>query len=187
MDQGLEVSKRLAGNLAALRRQRRLTQAMLARHSGVPRSTIANLESGGGNPSLSNLAAVAAALRVSLEELVARPRAECELVRAGDLPVVERGNGSVRLYKLLPDAVPGLQMERMELLPKGFMRGVPHVRGAKEYLTCLEGMVRLAVAGEAHLLKPGDVLAFPGDQPHAYQNPGRTTAAAVSVVALAAA
>ncbi len=74
----------------------------------------------------------------------------------------------------------------MELLPKGFMRGVPHVRGAKEYLTCVEGHVRLSVAGSRYDLGPGDVLAFPGDQAHAYHNPGRTTAVALSVVALAA-
>ncbi|MBI3553906.1 MAG: helix-turn-helix domain-containing protein [Elusimicrobia bacterium] len=178
-----DLARRLAANIGELRKQRRLTQAMLAKSAGVPRSTIANIESGGGNPALSNLAALAAALRVSIEELLSPPRADCDLLRAKDIPSVERGNGSVRLYKLLPDAVPGLQMDRMEILPKGFMRGIPHVRGAKEYLACLEGSVRLTVAGHSYELSPGDILAFPGDQPHAYHNPGRLRSVSISVVA----
>jgi transcriptional regulator with XRE-family HTH domain len=186
MDDTSDLPRRLAGNLAHLRKERGCTQAVLARHSGVPRSTIASLEAGGGNPSLRNLAALAAALRVGIEELLARPRADCSLQRAAEIPLVERGHGSVRLRRLLPDSLPGLQVERMEILPRGFMRGAPHVRGAKEYLVCLSGTVRLSVAGRDFDLTPGDVLAFPGDQPHSYQNPGRLASAALSVVALTA-
>lgn len=181
-----DLSRRLSENLVLLRGQRGLTQAALARRAAVPRSTLAGLEAGGGNPSLKNLSALAAALRVGIEELLARPRADCQLQRAAEIAVVERGHGSVRLSRLLPDALPGLQVERMELLPRGFMRGVPHVRGAKEYLTCLSGTVRLSVAGRDYDLRPGDVLAFPGDQPHSYRNPARLGATALSVVALGA-
>lgn len=180
----LDLAGRLAANITHLRRDRGVTQARLSEQAGVPRSTIAQLESGGGNPSLKNLAAVAAALQVSIEELLARPRTQCALIRAADLPRSERGHGSVRLFRLLPDAVKGLQMERMELLPGAFMRGVPHIGGTKEYLTCLSGAIRVTIAGEDYTLAPGDVLAFPGDQHHAYHNPGRVLAAGVSVVAL---
>lgn len=178
------LAGRLAANVGQLRKDRGLTQARLAGHAGVPRSTVANLESGAGNPSLKNLAALAGALQVSIEELLARPRGRCELVRAKDLPRSERGHGAVSLYRLLPDALKGLQMERMEILPGGFMRGVPHIRGTKEYLTCLSGAMRVTTGGADYDLAPGDLLAFPGDQPHAYHNPGKVRCAAISVVAL---
>jgi DNA-binding XRE family transcriptional regulator len=42
----------LARNLVSLRHTRSLTQDALAKAAAVPRSTIANLESGDGNPSL---------------------------------------------------------------------------------------------------------------------------------------
>lgn len=184
MDTPLDLAGRLAANLGQLRKERRITQARLAEHAGIPRSTIAQLESGSGNPSLKNLAGLASALQVSIEELLARPRTQCELIRAKDLPRTERGHGSVRLYRLLPEELPGLQMEKMEILPGGFMRGVPHIRGTKEYLTCLSGAVRLTVAGQDYHLGSGDLLAFPGDQPHGYHNPGKTTAVSISVVAL---
>ena len=184
MDDTLDLAGRLAANLAQLRKERRMTQAGLAGHSGIPRSTIAQLESGAGNPSLRNLAGLASSLQVSIEELLARPRTEIDLVRAKDLPRSERGQGSVRLCRLLPESQAGLQMEKMEILPGGYMRGVPHIRGTKEYLTCLEGKVRLTAAGRDFELGPGDRVSFPGDQPHRYHNPGRTTAVAISVVAL---
>ncbi len=175
---------RLAANLAELRGKHRLTQAGLAGRAGMPRSTLSHLESGAGNPTLRHLAALSAALGVSLEELVAPPRADCVLVRARDLPRAERGQGSATLVRLLPDALPGLQVERLEFRPGGWLRGTPHVTGAKEYLTCLEGALRLTVAGASYDLGPGDVLAFPGDQPHAYRNPGGRRSAGLSVVAL---
>lgn len=184
MDDLLDLAGRLAANLAQLRKERRMTQARLAEHSGIPRSTIAQLESGAGNPSLRNLAGLAAALQVTIEELLARPRTECDLIRAKDLPRSERGHGSVRLYRLLPPTQSGLQLEKLEMLAGGFMRGVPHIRGTKEYLTCLTGALRLTVAGRDYALGPGDLLSFPGDQPHGYHNPGRTTATAISMVAL---
>ena len=49
----------LARNLASLRHARALTQDALAKAAAVPRSTIANLESGAGNPSLAVLVKVA--------------------------------------------------------------------------------------------------------------------------------
>ena len=173
---------RLAANLGHLRKERRMTQARLAEHAAVPRSTIANLESGAGNPSLKNLAALAGALQVTIEELLARPRGQCELVRAKDLPSSQRQGAWV--FRLLPDSLKGLQMERLELLPGGFLRGVPHIGGTKEYLTCLAGAVRVTTGGQDYTLGPGDLLAFPGDQPHAYNNPGRVKSVAISVVAL---
>ncbi|PYR21187.1 MAG: DNA-binding protein, partial [Acidobacteria bacterium] len=49
-DKTERVATHLARNLTALRHARTLTQGGLAKSSGLPRSTIANLESGVGNP-----------------------------------------------------------------------------------------------------------------------------------------
>src|SRR5688572_22140522 len=69
------IAAHLARNLASLRHTRSLTQQELARAAAVPRSTIANLESGEGNPSLAVLVKVAGALGVPIDELLAGPRA----------------------------------------------------------------------------------------------------------------
>lgn len=182
-DASQDASVRLAANILQLRRKQSLTQALLAKRAAIPRSTLGNLESGEGNPSLSNLTRLAAALRVSVEELLAAPRPACVLIRAKELPTSDRGRGSVALTRLLPDAIPGLEIERMELLPGAFMRGVPHLEGTKEYLTALEGTTRVTVEGEDYDVTPGDVLAFPGDRRHSYHNPTGKKSRTLSVIA----
>lgn len=172
----------LARNIRALREQRGLSQAQLAKLSGVPRPTWANLESGAANPTLAVLLKVSATLQVSLEELVGPPRAAAQLYRPGDLR--ERKRGKVKVRDLLPDPMSGLQMERMELGGGSTMTGIPHTPGTREYLCCEIGQIRLTASGETWTLEPGDVLVFRGDQKHSYANPGRKTAVAYSVVAL---
>jgi quercetin dioxygenase-like cupin family protein len=65
------------------------------------------------------------------------------------------------------------------------MAGVPHVSGAKEYMTCLAGEVIVRAGGEVFTVSKGDVLAFPGDQPHSYQNAAEVKTVCISVVVIA--
>lgn len=181
----MRVSEYLAKNLAALRGARNLTQAALAKLSSVPRSTITHIESGLGNPSLKNLSALAAGLRVSIEELLARPHSACALIRADEIRVERRAQGEAVLYKLLPDPIPGMELDRLEIEPGARLAGVPHLDNTKEYLTCIEGWVTVHIAGESYQLGRGDVLAFPGNQPHGYQNSGEKRVICISVVVLA--
>jgi transcriptional regulator with XRE-family HTH domain len=177
------IGGNLAANIRQLREMRGMTQDQMSRISAIPRPTWANLESGGSNPTLSVLVKVANALRVPVEELIGPPRAVVKLYRAETLPVTSRGK--VRLRKLLPDVIAGMEIDRMEFPPGAYMAGVPHTPGTREYLTCESGTVQLTVAGESWDLKPGDVLVFRGDQKHGYRNAGSETAIAYSVVALA--
>src|SRR2546430_8660534 len=45
---------------------------------------------------------------------------------------------------LLPDAIPGMVIERMEIPVRGRITGVPHMPGTREYLTCEAGEIVLA-------------------------------------------
>jgi transcriptional regulator with XRE-family HTH domain len=174
------LAERLSGNVKQLRLTRGLTQKQMAKLSGLPRATWANLESGSANPTLSVLHRVASALQVPLEELVATPRADAKLYPMGSLPSRLRGPVSVR--SLLPDKVPGMQIERMELPAGARLTGVPHTPGTREYLTCEAGEITLVAAGETFLLRPGDVVVFRGDQRHSYSNAARSVAVGYSVV-----
>lgn len=175
----------LARNLANLRHARHLTQHGLARAAAVPRSTIANLESGTGNPSLAVLVKVAGALGVPIDELLASARASVRRWRAGEVPTREKGRG-VGLRALIPEPMPDGMMDLMDFAPGAAMGGTPHLPGTREYFTLLEGRVVLNVAGDRHELATGDVLAFPGNLPHSYQNPdGLHPARGISLVVLA--
>lgn len=182
MTEDAAISRYLAQNILALRQQKNLSQQQLSQDAGIPRSTITHMESGEGNPSLSNLCKLATALNVSIEELLSRPRSACTLLKAGDVPVLSRSAGKVKVHKLMPDKVRGIELDRVEITPRSSMGGKPHLRGTKEYLMALEGSVIVSVAGDDYQVDAGDVLAFPGDQKHAYRNPGAEPAVALSVV-----
>lgn len=180
------LSDHLGRNLRAIREVRGLTQQQLANLCTVPRSTVANIECGGSNPTLSVLVKLAGALHLSLEELLARPRARCQVFGVDDLPRSKsRASGQVVVQGLLPHPVPGMAIDRLELAPGGRLSGSPHAPGTHEFLYCERGQIALWVAGECFELETGAVAAFPGDQRHSYQNPGRRDAVGFSVVSLA--
>ncbi len=179
------LSNNLAANLRYVRQRRGLTQQQLAKLCGLPRSTVGQVETGSGNPTLGVLARIAGALQLSIEELLSPPHARCAVFRRGALPIVPRGKTGAVVQKLLPDAIPGMEMDRIELAAGARMTGVPHRPGTREYLTCERGKITLWTEGEKHELSPGDVAVFQGDQPHSYGNEGATAAVGFSVVALA--
>jgi transcriptional regulator with XRE-family HTH domain len=183
MDRDGEAAARLAGNVAQLREGRGMTQQQIAKLAGVPRATWAHLESGNANPTLSVLNRAAAALQVSIEELIAPPRSAVKHFPAKDVPV--RMRGSVAIRKLLPDPIPGMEIDRIEIPAGGRLVGIPHVQGTTEYLTGERGTIELVASGESWVLAPGDVVVFRGDQRHSYANPGDRPAVGYSVVVLA--
>jgi transcriptional regulator with XRE-family HTH domain len=185
MDKPELVAAHLARNLSTFRHVRNLTQGALAKSAGVPRSTIANLESSTGNPSLTVLVKVANALGVPLDELLASPRAKVRKW-SGDEIAAQSGGRGVTMRSLIPERVPDEVLNVMEFAPGASMRGSPHLPGTREFFTCLAGQVTIFVAGDRFDLSPGDVLAFPGNVAHSYRNPdGNRPAHGVSAVILA--
>lgn len=182
----MALARNLAENLRHARARRGQSQQQLARLSGVPRSTLASIESGSSNPTLMVMARLADALQLSMEELLTPPRAAAQLFPRGELPIKSRGpRAGVTVSKLLPDPVPGMEIDRLLLASQSQMRGTPHQPGTREYLYCERGRITLWVEGERFDLAAGDVAAFPGDCRHSYRGAGETEAVGFSVVALA--
>lgn len=179
-----EPGANLAANVRRLREAHGASQQRVAAVAGIPRATWASLESGSANPTLAVLSRVAAALQVSIEELIGPPRTAARRFASAEVPV--RRRQGARLRPLVPEAIPGLEIARMELVPGGHLIGVPHTPGTREYLTCERGRIELVASGERWELEPGDVLVFRGDQRHSYRNlDARRTALAISVVCFA--
>lgn len=65
-------AERLSERVRTLRRRQGLSQAALAERAGVPRSTIARIELGGGNPNLETMSKIAGAFGVDTVELLDR-------------------------------------------------------------------------------------------------------------------
>jgi len=179
-----DLQSNLSANVRRLREARGHSQQRMAQLSGIPRPTWASLESGAANPTLAVLSRAAAALQVSIEELIGAPRTAARLLPVAEARVRKRGGATLR--PLLPEPIPGLDISRMELVPGGRLAGVPHTPGTREYLTCERGRIELVASGERWTLGPGDALVFRGDQRHSYRNlDARRPAVAITVVCFA--
>jgi transcriptional regulator with XRE-family HTH domain len=175
------TSSNLAENLKRLRERRELTQRDLASLAGVPRPTLAHLERGAGNPTLSVLVKLAQALGTTIEELIGGRRATARVHPGPSQPRVGRGRARVR--QLLPDAPPGFGIERVEL-PKGGRTELPvHAAGGRHVVVCEAGDLELELGGEPYRLKSGDVLVSHGDVSPSLVNRGAARAVAYSLVA----
>ena len=175
----MDASTHLAANLKALREERGLTQAALARKARIPKATWSGLESGSANPTLAVLLKAATALEVPIEELLQAPRGDLWVQRARE--VSRRKTGPVEVREL-GTGLQRVHLERMELAPGAAMAGVPHARGSREVLCCERGVLSLVTMGRRVDLAPGDVVQFPGDRKHGYRNVGDGRAVAYSAV-----
>src|SRR5262249_29830605 len=76
---------------ATLRRERTragISLTELARRAGIAKSTLSQLESGSGNPSVETLWALGTALGVPFSRLVDAPRPAVRVIRCGEGPAM---------------------------------------------------------------------------------------------------
>lgn len=174
-----DLSANLASNVRRLREARGLTQQELSDASGVPRPTLAHLESGSANPTLGVLARVAVALGVSMEDFIRAPRAALVLQAASSLPCWERAGASGR--ELSSDAPGGLVVERIELSPRAVLERAAGRSHDRTYLACERGELDVSSGSEHELLRGGDVVVIAQGRAHVCTNRGRAAAVLYSV------
>lgn len=157
---------------ASLRRERAragLSLTEVARRAGIAKSTLSQLESGTGNPSVETLWALGVALDVPFSRLVEPPRRGIQVIRAGEGPVLhaERADYEATMLSSCP---PGARRDiyRVCAQPGAPRDSQPHMPGTMEHLVLSTGRVLAGPTGEAVELGPGDYIAYPGDIPHVF-------------------
>jgi transcriptional regulator with XRE-family HTH domain len=163
----------LAVIAAALRRERDragISLTELARRAGLAKSTLSQLESGSGNPSIETLWALGVALGVPFSRLVEPPSSPVRVVRAGSSPRV-RAEGADVYGTLLSAGVPGTRRDVyvLELEPGARRDADPHIPGSVEHMVVAAGRIRTGPVNELVEVGPGDYVTFPGDVPHSYE------------------
>jgi transcriptional regulator with XRE-family HTH domain len=158
---------------ASLRREREragLTLTELARRAGVAKSTLSQLESGTGNPSVETLWALGVALGVPFSRLVEPTAPPIRVVRAGQGPRIASEQAHFAGTLLSAGAPHGRRdVYMIELQPGPPRRAQAHLPGTVEHLIVAAGRVRTGPEREPVQLGPGDYAAFPGDVPHVYE------------------
>ena len=158
---------------ASLRRERRRTGLSLtevARRAGIAKSTLSQLESGTGNPSVETLWAICVALDVPFSRLLDPPRPQTQVIRADEGPTVAAAEADY-LATLLAACPPGARRDiyRIQAEP-GHPRASSRTCPAWWSTWCIgAGRALVGVAGEAVELGPGDYIRYPADQPHVFE------------------
>lgn len=142
----------------------------LARRAGIAKSTLSQLESGTGNPSVETLWALGVALGVPFTKLVDPPSPQVRVIRAGRAPLV-RSEKSPFGAALLASCPTGARRDLyvLELEPGAARRAEAHIPGTVEHLVVTSGRIRVGPVEKLTELAPGDYISFSGDVPHRYE------------------
>jgi transcriptional regulator with XRE-family HTH domain len=169
-DEGRAPLDVIAASLQRERRRAGMSLGELGRRAGVAKSTVSQLESGSGNPSIETLWAISTALDVPFSRLVAPPRGGVQLIRAGQGPGVPADSATyvaTVLSACPPNARRDLYLITAE--PGAARESEPHPFGVVEHVVIGHGRALVGPIDEPIELGPGDYLAYPGDERHTFR------------------
>ncbi|QES51820.1 transcriptional regulator [Streptomyces venezuelae] len=172
----------IAASLRAERVRAGLSLTEVARRAGLAKSTLSQLESGAGNPSLETLWALCVALEIPFSRLLAASRPQVQVIRAGQGPAVDSAQSAYRAT-LLAASPPGARRDVYSIAaePGPQRSSAAHLPGVVEHVVISSGRAMVGTADEPVELHPGDYICYPADVAHVFQalEPG-TTAVLVS-------
>ena len=152
-------------NVRRFRQERQLSLGGLAQTAGLAKQTLANLESGTGNPTIETLLAVSHALGVGVTWLLTEWGTPVYVQRGPDAewsPEPDRrvrtldrtfGSGQVNTFVI---ELSGGDNEELPALPSG----------ALHHVYVMQGAIVAGPVGQETTLREGDFIRFPGDVPH---------------------
>ena len=167
----------VAKNIKRLREERNLSMDELAKLSGVSKSMLAQVERGGGNPTLSTLWKLSNGMKVPFDALTVRPKTPYEIVKISEIQPLSEDNGKVNNYPLFPDDENRrFAVYYLELDPGSYWQSEPHLRGTTEFITVFGGAIEIVADSQSFMLGEGESIRFKGDTTHSYRNTGTKTA-----------
>lgn len=158
---------------ANVQRERQLvgwSMTELARRAGVAKSTLSQLEAGGGNPSLETMWALAAALEVPFAQLLGPHPVGVTVLRAGEGPGVATEAGGY-VATLLTTSPPGARRDlyRIDAEPGSPRHSDAHPTGTVEHVVLCSGRALVGPLRQPETLGPGDFITYAGDAPHTFE------------------
>lgn len=178
MDRSAPLARLIGERVRQERQARQWTLDQLAEVSDVSRRMLINIEQGVANPSIGTLLKLSDGLGVGLAGLVDAPGPTAmKLTRDGTGPVLwssEAGGRAVLVASTAPPDV--VELWDWTLGPGDRHTSDAHAGETRELLQVREGAVVVEVPDQAVTLQSGDALSFSGAVPHAYANPGATSA-----------
>ncbi|MEU9332685.1 XRE family transcriptional regulator [Streptomyces sp. NPDC048290] len=153
----------VAPQLRALRRRASLTLEAAARAAGLSPAHLSRLETGGRQPSLPMLLALARVYGTTVSELLGETVPDRDaVVRADRMDPTEAGG-----WTYWQTGAPGRAMQGLRVrVPYGSQGDIVRVHPGEEWLYVLTGRLLLRLGDAGHQLGPGDSAHFDSLTPH---------------------
>ncbi|MBN3042929.1 helix-turn-helix transcriptional regulator [Pectobacterium brasiliense] len=160
---------RLAVSIRRERERLNLSVTELAKRARLAKSTLSQLETGIGNPSLETLWALAMALDVQVSQLIGQPRQHVQVIRAneGAATYSEQANYAATLLAACPA---GAQRDiyRLKVQPGEARVSQPHRPRTIEHVILSSGRARIGPVTQPVELNAGDYISYSADVPHLF-------------------
>ena len=180
---------RIGPKLRALRLRKKLGLVELGRHTGLSPAMLSKIERGLVFPTLPTLLRIALVFGVGLEHFFTEPagRPRVAVVRKRDrllLPDRPGEGPPAYLFESLDFPVTERKMEAFYAeFPQDAPASELHRHDGAELIYVLRGTLAVTVDEEETVLGPGDAMYFDSAAPHSYRRHGRSSCAAIVVVA----
>jgi transcriptional regulator with XRE-family HTH domain len=167
-------ARHLGRRIHQLRTRRGWTQDALAQRAGVSKAMLSKIERGENNPTLVVAARIAAALDLTMSQLIGAD----ERRRALRLPKEQRAtyrDPTTGIERRLFPAFGSSAVDIVQVvMPAGASTGelAPHLTLVEYYLLVEQGCLRVTLGDETYALEAGDAFYFVADVPHRFENIG---------------
>ncbi|WP_442797157.1 helix-turn-helix domain-containing protein [Pantoea vagans] len=164
------VSQAVSDRIKSWRKSQKLSLDELSRRAGVSKGMLVEIEKGAANPSIAILCKVAAALGVSVADIVSISHApDAWLIENSEMPVLWQGEqgGSAQLLAGTrgPDMI---ELWRWQMFAGELFSSTGHSSGTLELLHVEQGTLALTVGEQTLVVQQGCAAVARTDMPHAY-------------------
>ncbi|NYS30841.1 helix-turn-helix transcriptional regulator [Pantoea sp. WMus005] len=164
------VNQAVSDSIKSWRKSQKLSLDELSRRAGVSKGMLVEIEKGAANPSIAILCKVAAALGVSVADIVNVSHApDAWLIETSDMPVLWQGEqgGSAKMLAGTrgPDMI---ELWRWQMFAGEVFSSTGHSSGTLELLHVEQGTLALTVGEQSLVVQQGCAAVARTDIPHAY-------------------
>jgi len=166
----------IGSSIQKMRKGHKLTLSALSQKSGVSVATLSQIEADKVNPTIATLWKIAEGLDIDIHSLLSgleRQRRMFDISRKDDIARLDTEEEGVHIRVFSPlSMAEDLEMYSLTFSPGQKLLSEPHPKKTEEYLTVVEGRIKVEVGDNTAELGPDDFIRYHADVQHNIENIG---------------
>jgi transcriptional regulator with XRE-family HTH domain len=176
---------KIGKNIQAVRKRQNMTLDVLSEVSGVSKAMLSQIEADKVNPTVATVWKIGRGLGVELETLLrgGEPLGKFAVTRRANATALDSQDENLHIEVLTPfSTAEDVEVYMLRFREDGALRSEPHAPRTEEFLTVLEGRVRVTAGESRSELGEGDFVLYNCDVRHDIENIGEGPARVHMVV-----